>query len=173
MNPAIAAPLRGERWGAPDPYRAHTNVFVYGTLMPRWSNHFYGFLGMSLRAIPAYVSGSLFMVPRAGFPALTLGGNQRVPGYLIDLSDGALSAAWPDTGEEFSRGSNAELRRSVWECLDDIEGVSDGLYLPQIVTAHTRGGPVETITYVWQGDTDGMRRIPAFAGAPDLAEVIE
>lgn len=144
--------LRRARYGAPDPYLTHTNVFVYGTLMPRGANHGFIFDGLPVRAIPAYVSGSLFMVPRAGFPAYVTAGVQRVPGYLLDLS------------------AVRDLP-SLWERLDDVEGVSDGLYLPQIVTAHTRGGPVETIAYVWQGDTDGMRRIHAFAGAPDLAEV--
>lgn len=153
MNPTIAAPLREERWGAPDSYRAYTNVFVYGTLMPRGSNHGFLFDGLPVRAIPAYVSGSLFMVPHAGFPAYVTAGAQRVPGYLLDLS------------------AVRDLPR-LWDSLDVLEGVPI-LYMPQIVTAHTCGGPVETIAYVWQGDTDGMRRIPAFAGAPDLAEVIE
>ena len=152
MHPTIAAPLRGERWGAPDPYRAHPNVFVYGTLMPRGANHGF-FDGLPVRAIPAYVSGSLFMVPRAGFPAYVTDGSQRVPGYLLDLS------------------AVRDLPH-LWDSLDALEG-SPILYMPQIVTAHTRGGPVETIAYVWQGDTDDMTRISAFAGAPDLAEVFE
>ena len=151
MNPTIAAPLQGERWGAPDPYRAHTNVFVYGTLMPGGSNHGFLFDGLRVRAIPAYVSGSLFMVPRAGFPAYVTAGAQRVPGYLLDL--------W----------AVRDLPH-LWDSLDALE-VVPSLYMPQIVTAHTRGGPVETITYVWQGDTDYMTRISAFAGAPDLAKV--
>ena len=151
MNLNIAAPLRGERWRAPDSYRAHTNVFVYGTLMPRGANHGFLFDGLPVRAIPGYVYGSLFMVPRAGFPAYVTAGAQRVPGYLLDL------AAVRDLPH-------------LWDSLDAFEGAPI-LYMPQIVTAHIRSGPVEAITYVWQGDTDGMERISAFAGAPDLAEV--
>ena len=151
MDPNIATPLRGKLWGASDSYRAHTNVFVYGTLMPRGANHGFFFDDLPVRAIPAYVSGSLFMVPHAGFPAYVTDGSQRVPGYLLDLS------------------AVRDLPH-LWDSLDALEGVPI-LYMPQIVTAHTRGGPVETIAYVWQGDTDDMTRISAFAGAPDLAEV--
>ena len=151
MHPTIAAPLRGERWGAPDSYHAHTNVFVYGTLMPGGANHRFFFDGLPIRAIPAYVSGSLFMVPRAEFPAYVTDGAQRVPGYLLDLS------------------AVRDLPH-LWDSLDALEGAPI-LYMPQIVTAHTRSGPVEAIAYVWQGDTDNMPRISAFAGAPDLAEV--
>lgn len=93
---------------------AHSNLFVYGTLMRRAQ----GALGMAQRArleregvnhgAATLAGAELFDFGR--YPGLVLTGNemQIVHGELITLSDAERSFVWLDEYEGFSPGQNHE-----------------------------------------------------------------
>jgi gamma-glutamylcyclotransferase (GGCT)/AIG2-like uncharacterized protein YtfP len=102
-------------------------LFVYGTLMPgrlRWPLIAADVVGQRPSAIP----GTLYDTGH-GYPALVVGGNRRVPGWLLELSERAPT---------------------VFEKLDVVEGPH---YRRTDIT--TFDG-VRALTYAYIGDPAGF-----------------
>ena len=79
-----------------------TQLFVYGTLMPRHAQG--GLLASATSRIEATTRGTLYHLP-AGYPALQLEGDGRVHGVLVELPS-----------------------PQILRLLDRYEGVEEGLY---------------------------------------------
>lgn len=64
-------------------------VFVYGTLKPGERNYSYYCASHVTEAIEAYTYGTLFDLPKFGYPAMTVGEHQ-VKGVLLSFADDSV-----------------------------------------------------------------------------------
>ena len=114
---------------------AHPGLFVYGTLLSGEPNA--SMLGALARR-PALVFGRIYHLP-AGYPAVTLGGDQPVHGELLPT-----------------------LSPSLLRLLDHYEGLEDGLYRRVEVRAITGLEQHPAWIYVMDDpEARGGRRIPS------------
>ena len=97
-----------------DPMRA---LFVYGTLMPgrlRWPL----IAADVMRQRPSAIPGTLYDTGH-GYPALVVGGDRRVPGWLLELSERA-----PTVLEELDVVEGPHYRRTAVTTVDGIRALT-------------------------------------------------
>ena len=97
-----------------DPMRA---LFVYGTLMPgrlRWPL----IAADVVRQRPSAIPGTLYDTGH-GYPALVVGGDRRVPGWLLELS-----ARAPTVLEELDVVEGPHYRRTDITTVDGVRALT-------------------------------------------------
>jgi gamma-glutamylcyclotransferase (GGCT)/AIG2-like uncharacterized protein YtfP len=97
-----------------DPMRS---LFVYGTLMPgrlRWPL----IAADVVRQLPSAIPGTLYDTGH-GYPALVVGGDRRVPGWLLQLSERA-----PTVLEELDVVEGPHYRRTDVTTVDGVRALT-------------------------------------------------
>jgi gamma-glutamylcyclotransferase (GGCT)/AIG2-like uncharacterized protein YtfP len=97
--------------------RSVRSLFVYGTLMPgrlRWPL----IAADVVRQLPSAIPGTLYDTGH-GYPALVVGGDRRVPGWLLQLSERA-----PTVLEELDVVEGPHYRRTDVTTVDGVRALT-------------------------------------------------